>query len=157
MSSASHPPPSLDHDSPGRDLAGEVSVLVVEDDDDGRAMLGDLLELLGHRVRTAASGPEALALAQVLPPELALIDISLPGMSGHAVARRLRERFGRAGPLLVAITGHGADDDRRASLDAGFDEHLVKPVELTELVRVLARARRRGDEPMREAAALSGR
>ncbi len=120
--------------------AARRRVLVVEDNRDAAASLSTLLELMGHEVRVAYTGPEALTLAADWTPEIAISDIGLPGFDGFEVARRLRGRFGR-GPLLVALTGYGRDEDRRLSQEAGFDHHLVKPADPVVLRRVLAAAR----------------
>ena len=87
-----------------------------------------LLESLGHRVLTAADGPQGVALALKHQPEVVLIDLGLPGLDGYEVARAVR-----AGPVgkpvvLIAVTGYGQAEDRRRSTEAGFDAHLVKPV-----------------------------
>jgi signal transduction histidine kinase len=113
-----------------------LRVLVVDDNPDIRATLHDLLEMQGHEVHTAEDGPEAIERVIALRPEVALVDIGLPGMDGCQVARTLR-----ATPdlrvRLVAMTGYGQAEDRRRALDAGFDAHVVKPVELDELSRLL--------------------
>ncbi len=123
--------------------AGEVPgprrhILVVEDNLDAREMLRDLLQLMGHRVETAADGPGGLALALASRPEVALIDIGLPGLNGFEVARRIRAAPGGAGIRLVALTGYGQPEDRRRSREAGFDSHLVKPVEVGALTQLLS-------------------
>jgi CheY-like chemotaxis protein len=115
-------------------------VLVVEDNRDAATSLSVLLELMGHEVRVAYSGPEALEVASQWPPEITISDIGLPGFDGFEVARRLRGQLG-SGPLLVALTGYGRDEDRRQSHEAGFDHHLVKPADPVVLQRVLAGAR----------------
>ena len=79
-------------------------------------------------MRTAHDGPGAVALAREYRPELAIVDIGLPGFSGHEVARRIRGQDGGADMLLVALTGWGQEQDRQAALEAGFDRHLTKPV-----------------------------
>lgn len=104
-------------------------VLVVDDNTDAATMLAALLTQLGHDVRTAGDGPAALSLLDGFTPDLALLDIGLPGMSGYELARRLRAREDCRDVRLVAVTGWGQPDDRRRSLDAGFDEHLTKPVD----------------------------
>jgi PAS domain S-box-containing protein len=116
-----------------------LRVLVVDDNVDAAQMLGVLLRLLGHDVTLAHDGPSALALAASAPPELVLIDIGLPGMDGYAVAAALRQN-GLAGASLVAVTGYGRKDDISRSRQAGFDHHLVKPVDLTAIQRVTAAA-----------------
>jgi two-component system CheB/CheR fusion protein len=119
-------------------------VLVVDDNADQLESLGLLFELMGHEVRMAASGPTALETAAAFHPDIALIDIGLPGMSGYDVARRIREQPELRDVVLVAQTGWGQDDDQRRSREAGFDHHLVKPVKrdtLERLVRELPRQR----------------
>jgi signal transduction histidine kinase len=111
-------------------------ILIVEDNADARSTLETLLRLLGHRVEVASTGKDAVERALACRPEVALIDLGLPEMDGYAVARKLRADLGR-GVRLVALTGHALEEDRRRTHEAGFDGHLVKPVELTELSRVL--------------------
>jgi CheY-like chemotaxis protein len=112
-------------------------ILVVDDNRDSAESLALLLELQGHEARTAFEGAEALDIARTFHPEVVLLDIGLPGMDGYEVARRLREEGEDS--RLVALTGYGLEEDRRRSLEAGFDDHLVKPVSLEELSRILAR------------------
>ncbi|MBY0227672.1 MAG: response regulator, partial [Gemmataceae bacterium] len=121
-------------------------ILIVEDNRDGRESLAQLLKMLGHRVDTAEDGPAGVEAALSLRPEAALIDIGLPKLDGHAVAVRLRAELG-AGVLLIALTGHSQPEDRQRALEAGFDAHLAKPVEVDELQRLLAgKARGRGGQ-----------
>jgi CheY-like chemotaxis protein/anti-sigma regulatory factor (Ser/Thr protein kinase) len=115
-------------------------VLVIEDDSDVRYSFGVLLGLLGHRVEEAASGLEGMDKLLALRPDVALIDIGLPGLNGYALARAVRESPGGASLFLVALTGYGTAEDRQNALDAGFDAHLPKPVEESALVDVLARS-----------------
>jgi signal transduction histidine kinase len=112
------------------------SVLVIEDNDDARDALVQLLELAGHRVHAVGDGAHGLASALHAPPEIVLVDIGLPGLDGYEVARRLRSAHPQI--LLVAVTGYGLDDDRARALAAGFDVHLVKPLDLAALQAVLA-------------------
>ncbi|HXG13001.1 MAG TPA: response regulator [Gemmataceae bacterium] len=112
-------------------------VLVVDDNVDSAATLALLLRCWGHEVREAHSGPEALAVAGAFAPEVVLLDISLPGMDGYQVARQLRQLPGLQQALLVALTGHSRDEDRHRSREAGFDHHLIKPVEPEELEELL--------------------
>jgi CheY-like chemotaxis protein len=93
--------------------------------------------MLGHDARVARDGAEALALAEDFRPEVALLDIGMPRVDGYAAARALRERPWARTLRLVAITGWGQDEDRRRSREAGFDAHLVKPVELAALEAIL--------------------
>ena len=104
-----------------------------------------LLTLLGHRVDSAANGANGVEAALKGRPNVALIDLGLPGLDGLEVARRLRNGLGDA-TLLVALTGHATEEDRRGALDAGFDAHLAKPVDLDALNRLLADAARRDDK-----------
>jgi CheY-like chemotaxis protein len=112
-------------------------VLLVDDNIDLATMTGALLRSLGHEVSLAHDGPDALRAIEVAHPEVAFVDIGLPGMSGHEVAQAIRRRPGGGELLLVAMTGYGQAEDRRRSRDAGFDLHLVKPVGLQALQNVL--------------------
>jgi CheY-like chemotaxis protein len=115
-------------------------VLVVEDSPDGAVMLADSLESMGHEVRVAHDGPEALDLAAAFHPDVAVLDIGLPGMSGYDLAEHLRELPDGRAIRLVAATGYGRDRDRARSMAAGFAEHLVKPVNLERLREIVAQA-----------------
>jgi signal transduction histidine kinase/ActR/RegA family two-component response regulator len=114
-------------------------ILVVDDNIDSAETLGLLLRLGGHKVFTAYSGQSALESARVNQPEIVMLDIGMPGMDGHEVARRLRDELGLKNLLLVAMTGYGQDQDRRRSEEAGFHSHLVKPVDLEGLNALLNR------------------
>jgi CheY-like chemotaxis protein len=107
-------------------------VLVVDDSVDSAETLAELLRLWGHDVCTAHDGAEALAAAREKRPEVVLLDIGLPGMDGYAVAEQLRAE-GLSGRLLVAITGFSESEDRARMKEAGFDRHLVKPVDPASL------------------------
>ena len=123
-------------------LGGPLRVLVVDDNVDATQAIGHVLELLGNRVTLAYDGPSALAVAAEVRPDLVLLDIGLPVMDGYAVAARLREAgHGRA--AFVAITGYGRDDDRRRSRAAGFDHHLVKPIDFAQLKKIAGEVRGR--------------
>jgi CheY-like chemotaxis protein len=111
-------------------------VLVVEDNDDARQALVQLLRDGGHEVREVGDGLQALDAAAAFEPEIALIDVGLPGLDGYEVARRLRARAGPRRALLVAVTGYGLPEDRDRAQAAGFDVHLVKPVTPEALARV---------------------
>jgi signal transduction histidine kinase len=114
-------------------------ILVIEDNADARAMLRHLLEIAGHEVHEAADGRQGLDMALSLQPDVALIDLGLPGLDGYEIARRLRAADERRSILLVAVTGYGSPEDRERSLMAGFDVHLVKPVDPDMLAGVVAR------------------
>jgi two-component system CheB/CheR fusion protein len=103
-------------------------VLVVEDNADTAESLTMLLELLGHRVRAAYDGVAALDAARANVPDVMLVDIGLPGMDGYEVARRVRRDPDLKQVVLVALTGYGREEDKQEAMAAGFDYHLVKPV-----------------------------
>jgi signal transduction histidine kinase/DNA-binding response OmpR family regulator len=119
--------------------ARSLHVLVVEDNDDIRETLKDLLELCGHEVDVAADGASGVERTLALRPDVALIDIGLPGLDGYEVARKLRAELGpeQKRPKLIALTGYGQPGDRQRALDAGFDAHLVKPVDYDDLAHLL--------------------
>jgi CheY-like chemotaxis protein len=115
-----------------------TSILIVEDNDDARESLRLLLELDGHDVMAAVSGEDGLDHAQSREFAIALVDIGLPGIDGFEVARRLRATARGADLRLVAISGYGQPVDRKRAQAAGFDAHLVKPVDTEHLRSVLA-------------------
>jgi signal transduction histidine kinase/CheY-like chemotaxis protein len=127
----SPPPPARGPAAAGR------HVLIVEDNRDGRESLAVLLDLLGHRVSVAGDGQSGLDAALALCPEIALIDIGLPGLDGYEVARRIRADLGDS-VLLIAVTGFGQPEDLRRAIEAGFNSHLLKPVDLASLEQTLA-------------------
>jgi signal transduction histidine kinase/CheY-like chemotaxis protein len=118
-----------------------LTVLVVEDNLDGRESLRDLLEVWGHNVELAENGTQGVEKALAAQPDVALIDIGLPGFDGNEVARRIRAVFGTDHMSLIAMTGYGQPEDRRRALQAGFDTYLVKPVDPGHLARLLAEVR----------------
>ena len=133
-------PPARPHARPtGEAGAAAREVLIVEDNADARDTLKRMLEIDGHRVRVAVDGPAALAALKAAVPDVALIDIGLPQMDGYELARRIRAELNDRRPLLVAVTGYGLPEDRRRAHEAGFDVHLVKPVDFAQLADVLAR------------------
>jgi CheY-like chemotaxis protein len=101
-----------------------------------------LLECDGHRVEVAEDGPQGVEKTLALRPDVALVDIGLPGLDGYEVARRVRAAPGGTDILLIAVTGYGQPEDRRRTLEAGFDRHLVKPIDVDELQRLLADVKR---------------
>jgi CheY-like chemotaxis protein len=117
-----------------------LTILLVEDHDDARDAMRTLLELDGHVVQAASDGPQGIEMAGREGFDVALIDIGLPGADGYEVARRIRSLGGHQ-PFLVALTGYGQPEDRKLATEAGFDAHLVKPVDPSDLARVLARRR----------------
>jgi PAS domain S-box-containing protein len=113
-------------------------ILIVDDNRDGAATLGMLLALLGHDTRTAHDGLAALELAEVFRPDVILLDIGLPRLNGYEVARRIREQPWGQEMVLIAVTGWGQEEDKRRSQEAGFNFHMVKPVEPAELENLLS-------------------
>jgi CheY-like chemotaxis protein len=127
-----------------------LRVLVVDDNVDTAESLGMLLQLEGHAVRTAHSGSGAVAAAGEYRPDVVLLDIGLPGLDGFEVAKRIRKDPVHQGVVLVALTGYGQEADRQRSHEAGFDHHLVKPVDFEAVQEIFATvktgvARRTGD------------
>lgn len=112
-------------------------ILIVDDNADAVESLRLLLELDGHQVAAATDGTSALAIAESFQPQVVLLDIGLPGLSGYEVAQRLRARPGGAAITIVAVTGWSAEEDRLRSRRAGCDAHLVKPLVIDELQRLL--------------------
>jgi PAS domain S-box-containing protein len=117
--------------------AGARRVLVVDDNEDAAEMLYELLGSKGYHARVAYDGPSALRLAETFAPDIAFLDIGLPVMDGYELACRLREMPRLTSIRLIAVTGYGQESDRQKSRQAGFDHHLVKPVDLTEVEAVL--------------------
>jgi len=109
--------------------AAQTRVLVADDDVDAAAALAMLLEAVGYETRTAHNGSTALELARRWHPEAIFLDVSMPLLNGDEVCRRLREEHWGRGALIAAVTGLGKPEDKRRSRDAGFDHHLVKPVD----------------------------
>jgi len=124
--------------APGPAAAAGSRVLLVEDNLDAAESLGELLRIWGHEVTMAHDGAAALRAVPEARPEVVLLDIGLPGMDGYEVASRLRATPGLAGLRLIAVTGYGQESDRRRARLAGFDHHLVKPVDLDRLRALLA-------------------
>ncbi len=133
---------ALESEGPAReDTAPQIRrrILVADDNPDALESLATLLELGGHEVFSAANGALALESAERNLPEVALLDIGMPKLDGYEVARRIRAQpWGRT-ITLVALTGWGQDSDRRRSGEAGFDSHLVKPLDLDKLMELLGR------------------
>jgi signal transduction histidine kinase len=129
---------------PGPPAPAEVNggrplrLLVVDDNQDAASSLALLLSLKGHTVALAHDGPSALEAARTGRPQVVILDIALPGMDGYEVARRLRAEEATRDAVLVAMTGYGQEDDHRRSRQAGFNHHLVKPVDFAELQQLFA-------------------
>jgi len=113
-------------------------VLVVEDNVDAAETLAELLRLWGYEAEIVHDGQAAVAAAMRFRPRVVLLDIGLPRMNGYEVARWLRRRPDLGDLLIVAVTGYGQESDRARGREAGFDHHLVKPVDLDLLRRLLA-------------------
>ena len=117
-------------------MAEAQRVLLVDDNLDSTEPLSLLLQAKGHETRVAVEGEEAISVATDFQPNCVVLDLGLPGMDGYEVARRLRERHG-AGLTLVALTGWAGKDVRAKAAEAGFDYHLVKPVNWEELEHIV--------------------
>ena len=113
-------------------------VLVVDDNIDAAQTLADLLTMTGHEARLAYDGPGAVTAAVAWCPDVVLLDIGLPGLSGFEVAKRIRREAAHSAMVLVALTGYGQASDRQHALEAGFDHHLVKPADFDEVEKILA-------------------
>lgn len=117
--------------------SGSRRVLVVDDNVDVANMLGKMLSLIGNEVQTSNDGPDAIECCREFRPDVVLLDIGMPGMNGYEVARKLRQEPCGTYIKLIALTGWGSDDDKRQTKEAGFDHHLVKPVQLADLEKIL--------------------
>jgi CheY-like chemotaxis protein len=124
--------PETQSTSPGR------RILVADDNVDAADSLAMILTALGHEVHVAYDGAAALDAANTLHPEVVLLDIGMPTMNGYDVASRIREQPWAGQACLIALTGWGQDDDKDRARSAGFDHHLVKPLELDRIQQILA-------------------
>ena len=115
-------------------------ILVVDDNEDSATSLALLLSMMGHETKTANDGIEAIEKAAEFKPDVALLDIGMPRLNGYDTARRMRETEWGRGMLLVALTGWGQESDRARSMESGFDAHLVKPVQATDIEQLLGDA-----------------
>ena len=127
-------------------------VLVVDDNPDVAQSIAMLLDILGHHVEIAVNGVEALSRAPLTRPDLVILDIGLPGMNGYEVARAMRAHPLLRNVVLVACTGYGQDEDRRRVQEAGFDHHLIKPPQLSDLEKILEQMTAQRPEPPANAA-----
>jgi len=118
-------------------LAG-FRILLIDDNADSNESMAVLLEIIGYTVRTAVDGPQALQLAATFEPHLILCDIGLPGMSGYELAAALRTLAGTREVTIAAVTGYGHESDISCSMAAGFDRHLVKPLDADVLLTYVA-------------------
>lgn len=126
-------------------VSDKPTVLLIEDNDDGREMMATMLVSYGYPVLQARDGLEGVSLAGAELPDVALVDIGLPGIDGYEVARRLRKDAATHGIRLIALTGYGLAEDQRRVLEAGFDLHMVKPVDFATLLARLAEPASQGD------------
>jgi CheY-like chemotaxis protein len=117
----------------------QARVLIVEDNDDARVSLQRILQADGHLVSAARDARAGLEAAMAGSPNVAVVDIGLPGMDGYQFARAMRERLG-SGVRLIALTGYGTESDRQRAAQAGFDAHLTKPVDLDRLLALITEA-----------------
>jgi CheY-like chemotaxis protein len=120
--------------------SGRRRVLVIEDNAVAARTMRMFLTQTGHMVEVAHSGPDGIDAATRFQPDVVLCDIGLPGCDGYEVAKRIRDDDALEGVYLIAISGYGQESDKRRAYDAGFDAYLVKPVNLTELEKMLSRA-----------------
>ena len=116
-----------------------MRVLLADDDRDSAASLSTLLEIEGFEVRVVHGGQEALDAAREFKPHVCLLDIGMPKITGYEAARRLRQRYGDDCPVLIAVTGWKQASDKILATLAGFDHHVAKPYEPSELVKLLAK------------------
>ena len=131
---ASHEPQT--ERSPGS-AGSKRRILVVDDNRDGAASLAMMLQLLGNEVHTANDGFDAVELAERFRPQVVLMDVGMPRLNGYEATRRIREQPWGCGMTIIALTGWGQEVDRARSKEAGCDGHLVKPVNLSDLEKLL--------------------
>jgi len=124
-----------------RNVNANMSVLVVDDNIDSAQTMAQVLDILGYATFTAHDGLEALKAAERHAPRVVLLDIGLPHLNGHEVAKRIRSSSWGGNMLLIALSGWGQQEDRRRSQESGFDHHFVKPVDLEVLMETVASAR----------------
>ena len=116
----------------------DFRVLLIDDNEDANESMAALLELIGYQVRTASDGVSALQIVEQFQPQLILSDIGLPGMDGYRLAPALRQAAGERKVIIAAATGYGQASDRLRSQAAGFDHHLVKPLDADSLLHFVA-------------------
>jgi len=114
-------------------------ILIADDNRDAADTLAEILRMEGHEVRLAHDGPAALAAFAAFHPDVMLLDIGMPGLSGYEVARKVRETDPASDMILIAITGWGQENDKEQALSAGFDYHLTKPVDLQRMSELIQR------------------
>ena len=133
------------HESPAQHApgagAGALRVLIADDDRDGALILSVLLRSEGYEVRTVHGGQEALDATREFRPDVVLLDIGMPKITGYEAARRLRQRYAERCPVLIAVTAWKQASDRILANLAGFDHHVAKPYDPADLIRLLAKLR----------------
>lgn len=129
---------SVGSTAPSAEASPKRRVLVVDDNVDSATSMAMLVRMLGAETRTAHDGQQAIDVAAEFRPEMIFLDIGLPKLDGYEAARRIRQEPWGKSIVLAALTGWGNDDDMRRSREAGFDHHLVKPLELNVLKELLA-------------------
>jgi CheY-like chemotaxis protein len=131
-------------DEPPAAVAQGCRILIVDDNNDAAESVARFLELEGHEVKTVADGAQALASVPVFAPQVVVLDIGLPGLSGYEVARRIRTLPPMHEALLIALTGYGQKEDQLRAIEAGFDRHFVKPTDPRTIVELIAQWQRPG-------------
>jgi CheY-like chemotaxis protein len=132
------PQPAPTQSDEGLAATTKKKILVVDDNQDSAMSLGMMLRLMGNDIRTAHDGLAAVEAAARFQPDMILLDIGLPKLNGYDACRQIREQPWSKETIIVALTGWGQDEDRRRSHEAGFDHHLVKPVEISALQALLS-------------------
>jgi signal transduction histidine kinase len=132
-------PAELHEDPPGQPApqAGFQRIMIVDDNQDAAEILAETLKFVGHDTQIAHDAPSALKLVSGFAPDVILMDIGLPGMDGYELARAIRSMADLNSPRLIALTGYGQESDRRRAAEAGFDLHLVKPIDIDRLLEVI--------------------
>jgi CheY-like chemotaxis protein len=128
--------------APSETIVTPRRVLLVDDNVDGLDMMRLALEAKGHEVESASNGNDAVMIAAAFQPEVAVLDIGLPGIDGYELARALR--YAQPGLRLIALTGYGQDADAAAAIQAGFDVHCTKPLAIADLLDQIAALEERG-------------
>ncbi|MGE5114992.1 MAG: response regulator [Betaproteobacteria bacterium] len=149
-----------DAGAPGEAASTAVSgcrILIVDDNHDAAESIARFLELEGHEVKTVGDGAQALACLPVFAPQVAVLDIGLPGLSGYELARRMRSVPAMRDALLVALTGYGQKEDQLRAIEAGFDRHFVKPTDPRAIVELIAQWQRTALPPLHRVEAASRR
>lgn len=126
-----------DHGGSGQPKDEALKILVVDDNVDSACSRGKLLVIWGYVTRVAHNGLDAIGAALEFQPDVAMLDIGLPGMNGYEVARRMKTEAALEGTMLIAVTGYGMEEDRRHAAQAGFHKHITKPIDLKALRQFL--------------------